>query len=139
MPPVDRNEGYRRGAGKEAVSLELVREFLREALGEEATRIDDPEANYRLGDLRCSSLDATIEVKGQPIDPGKYPMNFIEVFEDTSVGALDRHARGFDDVAARLGLSPAELAATRVQRFDKPGRPVEQVGRLAHVIPNPRD
>lgn len=133
MRPVDRAEGYRRGAGKEEVSLALVSAFLLDALGESVARIEDPDANYRLGDLQCSTVDATIEVKGQPIDPEKYPKNFIEVFEDTSAGRLDHHAQGFDDVARRLGLAPSALAATRVQRFDRPGRPVEELGRLTHV------
>ena len=131
--PISRAEGYHRGAGKEEVSLALASAFLLYALGESATRIDDPDSNYRLGDLRCSSVHSTIEVKGQPIDPEKYPRNFVEVFEDTSAGRLDHHARGFDDVAARLGLAPSELATTRVQRFDRPGRPIEQLGRLGHV------
>lgn len=108
---VSRNEGYRRGAGKEAVAISILREFLRETAGNPGTVIDDPDENYLHGDLRFSPA-VTLECKGQPIDPDRYPQNFVEVFETTR---NPRHSGGFAGVAGLLGLDEAALAAVTVR------------------------
>lgn len=108
---VSRNEGYRRGAGKEAVALSILRDFLRETAGTPGTVIEDPDENYLHGDLRFSPT-VTIECKGQPIDPDRYRQNFVEVFEVTR---NPRHANGFAGLAGLLGMDEPALAAVKVR------------------------
>ena len=122
---VTRNEGYRRGAGKEDLSIAILQEFLRSRIGNPGTVINDPQENYLHGDLRFPR-PATIECKGQPIDPGKYRQNFVEIFEVT---ANPRHADGFGSLASALGLEPRVLAATNVRA----GGTTSQVGVLPFV------
>lgn len=130
--PISRNEGYRRGAGKEGPALDAAQAFLFHLAGIETERITDPAENYRFGDLRCPNR-STVEVKGQPIDPAKYPQNFVEVFEDTTAARREHHADGFETVARSLGVSATVLAGLPVVRFDQPGRPVQPLGRVAFV------
>lgn len=131
--PVSRSLGYLLGAGKEELSLALAIEFLKVQLGVDASQIEDRDENFLVGDLRCTPAGSTVEVKGQPIDPKKYPKNFIEVFEDTSRQRPPHHASGFDDVAMHLRLTRTELAVVPVVRFDIPGRPTQKLGELTHV------
>ncbi|MEY4364745.1 MAG: hypothetical protein RLZZ305_89 [Actinomycetota bacterium] len=108
---VTRNEGYRRGAGKEQMSLAVLRGFLQEKIGCAGEEISGPDDNYRSGDLVFPS-GRTVECKGQPIDPDRYSQNFVEVFEQTS---NDRHLGGFARVAELLDITTAELARASVR------------------------
>lgn len=122
---VTRSEGYQRGAGKEQVAIAILQDFLLGKVGNPGKVITEPEDNYRHGDLRFPN-GSTIECKGQPIDPVKYPQNFVEVFEATR---NDRHLGGLEQVAASLGLSVPDLedAEVRFQRSES------RVGKLSRV------
>lgn len=103
---VSRSEGYRRSAGKEALALDVAGLFFGTVVGAHLEVIADRDANNTLGDFRASS-GATIECKSQPIDPIKYPQNFVEVFETTQ---NDQHRSGLAAVADLLGMTVDELA-----------------------------
>ena len=122
---VSRNEGYRRGAGKEEVAIEILQAFLKERIGNPGSVIEDPAENYLFGDLRFGD-GPTIECKGQPIDPAKYRQNFVEVFEVTG---NQRHSGGFSSLCSVLGFSPDVLAATKVRVAGT----TTEVGRLPYV------
>lgn len=106
---ISRAEGYRRSKGKEEPALRCVEDFFA-ALGVPLVRIDEELENRRLGDLK-SAAGRTIECKGQPIDPIRYPRNFVEVFEVTN---SQKHGQGFPRLAALLGMSQEQLAQVRV-------------------------
>ncbi len=131
--PISRAEGYYLGSGKEDLSIHLVTEFLSSALNVEAERIMGRAENYTLGDLRCLESQASIEVKGQGIDPNRYPRNFVEVFEDVSEAARAHHATGFAELAVLLMLTEDQLAEIAVKRHDLLGRPIHALGRLSHA------
>jgi hypothetical protein len=121
---VTRGEGYRRSAGKEAIALEVAGLFFGNALDTRVDVITDKDDNYALGDFKTSS-GATIECKSQPIDPVKYPLNFVEVFEVTH---NDMHLGGLAALAELLDMSVDQLATVPVwmskQRRSMPlGRP----------------
>jgi hypothetical protein len=121
---VTRSEGYRRSAGKEGIALEVAGLFFGKVVGTRLETIADKDENYMLGDFRAPS-GATIECKSQPIDPIKYPLNFVEVFETTH---NDEHSGGFATVADLLEMSEDELAAVPVwmpkqRRSVRLGRP----------------
>ena len=59
-----------------------------------------------------NGLEATIECKGQPIDPVRYPQNFVEVFEITS---NPRHEGGLTRVAEILGVPVDDISEARVK------------------------
>lgn len=105
---VSRAEGYERGRGKEAATIELVIECCAAIGIGRPTVIDEPMRNRKRGDLE---LGNTAECKGQPIDPDRYVRNFVEVFEDTTRSAKPYHANGFARTAQLLSLSVEELAA----------------------------
>lgn len=107
---VSRAQGYRAGAGKEGPALAVVEAFFEERFGIPLSRITDPEENFRIGDFRLPD-GATIECKGQPIDPGRYPENFVELFEVTTNA---RHAGVFEHLCRLLNVSPPDLAALRL-------------------------
>jgi hypothetical protein len=123
---VSRSEGYLRGAGKEALALASVQEFFRLVVGVPLDVITDAQENYRLGDLR-SAAGVYMECKGQPIDPQRYPQNFVEVFEQTH---NPEHANGFDEVAELLDLTPEALSNVVVTLRD---RSRVRLGRLPSV------
>lgn len=102
---VSRSEGYRRGAGKEELSIEILQKFLHSKIGESGNLIQTADENYRLGDLVFPS-GVTIECKGQPIDPTKYPNNFVEVFEVTE---NPLHGEGFRNLGEMLRVTPDKL------------------------------
>jgi hypothetical protein len=129
MPSISRQEGYRRGAGKEEAGLVVAEGFLRTVMKVSSTRIEGAEENYRLGDLRVPS-GATIEVKRQGIDPLKYPENFVEVFEETR---RHRHLGGFQELARLLAMPPNELAHVRVHDHRRVDRPTAPLGYLQYV------
>jgi hypothetical protein len=124
---VSRSEGYRQGAGKESLALDIVQRFLVTVAGVDSELVTDAERNYFEGDLDLPSGE-TMECKGQPIDPRKYKKNFVEVFEVTNNA---RHASGFDDLAALLGLRPDALA--RVPVTDRVQRRTYALGVQASV------
>lgn len=128
---VTRTEGYRRSAGKEERTLAVVRSWLQSVFELDPTFITDRERNRTQGDLQLG--DATAECKGQPIDPTRYCLNFVEVMEDTSTVSKAIHRGGFARTAALLGVSEDELAATRYvdrrQRAASTGR----IGHLTHA------
>jgi len=103
---VSRSEGYRRGVGKEQLSIEILQKFLHSKIGESGEIIQAAEDNYELGDLRFPS-GATIECKGQPIDPNTYQYNFVEVFEVTN---NPLHSEGFRRLGEVLRVAPDQLA-----------------------------
>ena len=116
MPSISRAEGYRRSAGKEEPALRLAERFLRDVIGVDVERIVGPDENYRLGDLRLPSSGATIEVKGQPVDPMRYPRNFVEVFEVVGRGRRQGHLAGFKLLHDALGISADECAVLPVRQ-----------------------
>lgn len=109
--PISRSTGYRLAAGKEEAGLEMAEAFFREVGGVALSRITDREENYRLGDFRAPT-GHTIECKRQPIDPLRYPRNFVEVFEVTS---NPLHANGFRRLAKLLSTHPEALKRLHVQ------------------------
>lgn len=87
-------------------------------------RITDAQENYERGDFLAPS-GATIECKGQPIDPARYKQNFVEIFEVTE---NERHRDGFTTVAELLGIDlvRAERIPVRIKGRGVPtplGRP----------------
>lgn len=108
-PLKSRSDGYRQHSWKEEGGLLCAEGFLREVLGLEPSRICDAEDNYRLGDFRLPN--GTIECKRQPIDPKRYPQNFVEIFERTD---NIRHQHGFVDLARLLGTDLDRLATLPV-------------------------
>lgn len=122
---VSRNEGYRRGAGKEQISIAVLQEFLQVKLGKTGELITGYEDNYRFGDLRFPG-GATIECKGQPIDPVRYKQNFVELFEVTR---NDLHLGGLQRLAELLRMSVADLERCNVRFRGSTSR----VGNLARV------
>ena len=108
---VTRNEGYGRGAGKEELALAALRGFLKEKIGHHGDEITGYQDNYRLGDLSFPT-GVTVECKGQPVDPARYPQNFVEVFEVTR---NDLHLGGLARTAELLGMSAEDLTRTRVR------------------------
>jgi hypothetical protein len=121
---VSREEGYKRSAGKEALSLPIIESFFDRVLDIPLSRITDRDENYALGDF-CTPNDRTIEAKGQEIDPSRYGgMNFVELFEVTR---NPRHEGGFEVVADLLSMSPQQLAEVDV--YDVPRRQHTTVGR----------
>lgn len=127
-PSISRAQGYALAAGKEDRALAAAEEFLAQALdlaSADLNRIDGADDNWRLGDLRLPN-GTTIEVKGQPINPGKYRRNFVEIAEITNT---PRHADGFTRLASLLHLTEDQLAAIPVTDHTKPGKPVAPLGR----------
>jgi hypothetical protein len=108
---ISRNDGYRKSAGKEQISIAVLREFFRDKIGNSGELIVGAEENYRIGDLRFPQ-GLTIECKGQPIDPERYPQNFVEVFEITE---NDRHLGGLSQIAELLDMTIDEIAQTTVR------------------------
>lgn len=122
---VSRNEGYRRGAGKEQVAVTILQDFLLSRLGQPGAVIAEPDDNYRHGDLRFPN-GSTVECKGQPIDPARYTQNFVEIFEVTR---NDLHLGGLERAASLLGLSVTDLEDAKVRSRGSEGR----VGKLQRV------
>jgi hypothetical protein len=108
---ISRSDGYNRSAGKEQISIAVLQEFFRDKIGNSGELIVGAEENYRVGDLRFPQ-GLTIECKGQPIDPERYPENFVEVFEVTE---NDRHFGGLGRIAELLGMTIDEIAQTNVR------------------------
>ncbi len=106
---ITRREGYRRGAGKEQLALDALKDFaLQKKI--QLEEIVDAGDNYRRGDFEVAN-GASIECKGQPIDPKRYRQNFVEVCEITQ---NPLHLKGFDDLAFCLGLSDYALESVPV-------------------------
>lgn len=76
----------------------------------EVNTIDDPEENYRHGDLWLPD-GTSAEVKSQPIDPVRYTRNFVELFEVTT---NPRHQHGFEQLCAVMERDPEQVAAWSV-------------------------
>jgi hypothetical protein len=108
---ISRRDGYRSSAGKEQISIAVLQEFFRDKIGNSGELIVGAEENYRMGDLRFPQ-GLTIECKGQPIDPERYPQNFVEVFEVTE---NDRHVGGLSQIAELLDMTIDEIAQTSVR------------------------
>jgi hypothetical protein len=108
---LSRPDGYRLAVGKEEVSLDVFSDFWDAEFGGVLERIEGAEDNYRFGDFRLDSY-TTIEVKGQPINPYRYPQNFVEVFEVTQ---NQRHAGGFGELARHLQMSEKVLSCIPVK------------------------
>jgi hypothetical protein len=84
----------------------MLSEFFRRVVGVEPRVVTEAGENWECGDLLFPS-GAYAECKGQPIDPERYPLNFVEVCEVTD---NPRHADGMDRLAACLGVDYWELA-----------------------------
>ena len=126
-PSISRNEGYRASAGKEEYAIQAAAGFLAQCLEvapQELERITGADDNWLHGDLRLPN-GATIEVKGQPVNPSRYPRNFMEVAEITN---NPRHADGFKRLAHMMRLSEDELARITVTDYSTPGRPRTPLG-----------
>lgn len=122
-----RTEGYRRAEGKEQAGIDLARAFLDDMVGIHCGDVEGDE-NRTHGDLLAPSGD-TIEVKRQPIDPLKYPANFIEIMEDMTRDPKPRHERGFARTAEILSMAPSLLAKLQVSSNGKTSR----LGMLSHA------
>ena len=97
---ISRSSGYRRSQGKEGPGLDALEEFMLATVGVALRRVYDADENYNLGDFIALS-GATIECKRQPIDPGRYPQNFVEVCEATQ---NPRHLGGYTELATILDV-----------------------------------
>jgi hypothetical protein len=131
-PRLTRSEGYRRGAPKEAEGINTAEDFLNRLLGLEPssiTRIEGADDNYRYGDLRLPN-GKTLEVKRQPINPDRYPMNFVEVGELTF---NPRHLGGASNLAQLLDIDTEALSKVSVKDFRSEGHPSSAFGRPDHV------
>jgi hypothetical protein len=115
---VSRRDGYREGMPKEEAALHVLETFYSHKFGVSLQRISDADENYRLGDFRLPS-GRTIECKGQPIDPVRYPSNFVEVFEVTNNA---RHAGGLARVAALLDIPLVDLERAAVRDIPRSRR-----------------
>lgn len=124
---VTRAAGYRASRGKEQPAIEAVTGFFAGRLGVELATVDDPDSNWLLGDL-VTGAGVHLEVKGQPVDPSRHPLNFVEVCEVTG---RERHADGLRVLAGVLGVTVDELAGFPV--WDVPSRSRAVFGRPAGV------
>lgn len=107
---VSRDEGYRLARGKEGPALEMATEFFRRVIGVEPRVVTDSVENWEKGDL-CFPSGEYGECKGQPINPEKYPMNFVELCEVTS---NQLHHDGMQRVAEAIGIEYWDLADANV-------------------------
>lgn len=103
---ISRRDGYLRGAGKEELSIAILQRFFKTMIGLSGETILGARDNYEHGDLRFPT-GATIECKGQPIDPNRYKQNFVEVFEVTN---NPQHGEGFRRLGDILRIAPDRLA-----------------------------
>ena len=97
---ISRSDGYRRAQGKEGPGLDALEEFMLDIVGVPLRRIDGAVENYERGDFIAPSGE-TIECKRQPIDPGRYRRNFIEVCEVTR---NTLHEGGYAELATILNV-----------------------------------
>lgn len=110
---ITRNEGYRRSAGKEELSLAIFDEWATQ-YNITNSRIEGYENNRLQGDIMLQNK-STIELKSQNI--GAYAQNFIEVGELTT---NPLHATGYDKLC--LILEPygvSALSEVKVTNRDK--------------------
>lgn len=131
-PRLTRTEGYRKGAPKEAEGLDSAEDFLNRLLKIDTgaiARIEGADDNYRQGDLRLPN-GKTLEVKRQPINPDRYPMNFVEVGELTF---NPRHFGGTTSLAHLLNIPSDTLAKTTVKDFRSEGHPSAPFGNPEHL------
>ncbi len=98
-------------------------------VGISCTDVDGPH-NHTHGDLLAPS-GCTIEVKRQPIDPKKYPANFVEIMEDMTRNPKPHHVGGFVRTAEILRIQPEDLARLRVTTPQ--AKSTHALGTLSHV------
>ena len=103
---ISRRDGDVRGAGKEQLSSAILQKLFKTMIGLSGETILGAQDNYENGDLRFPT-GATIECKGQPIDPNRYQQNFVEVFEVTN---NPQHDEGFKRLGDVLRITPDRLA-----------------------------
>lgn len=121
---VTRAEGYQRSQGIEQIVSGVFHTFAAETLEWKLTDVRDPELNYLRGDYYLPS-GKFIECKGQPIDPNRYPQNFVEVFERTS---NPRHLGGQKALSALLGQTLPSLQDSKV--YNAKSRTREVLGQI---------
>lgn len=115
---VNRNEGYDKGRLLGPIGERVAADFVEYVTATGVSLVKEEEANYRVGDLRVGDSKQSIEVKSQGIDPTKYNLNFVEVFEDMSESKSKpnpNHADGFAQTAKHLSMSEDDLAEVEVR------------------------
>lgn len=107
---VTRTEGYIAGRGKEKLALDMAEAFFVNRVGVDLRTVTDKDENYDHGDF-CAPSGEYIEVKGQPIDPVRYPENFVEICEITD---NPLHRGGMTRLARLLDMTIDQLSAVSV-------------------------
>jgi hypothetical protein len=110
---ITRTEGYKLGVSKEQGALDVFEDFMKHKLNIDVEFVTDKTENWKQGDFKLSN-GKYIEVKGQPVDPEKYPVNFIEIGEITN---KPYHTDGFKQLQDVLGLT---FPLSDVKVWDKP-------------------
>jgi hypothetical protein len=103
-----RAEGYRIGISKEKYALATFEDFMSH-YQIESTFVTDKDENWQYGDYKLAN-GKYIEVKGQPVNPDKHPVNFVELGEITS---KDYHRSGFSSLKEMLGVDDLESKSIR--------------------------
>jgi hypothetical protein len=98
---ITRTEGYKLGVSKEQGALDVFEDFMKHKLNIDAEFVTDKTENWKKGDFKLKN-GKYIEVKGQPVDPEKYPVNFVEIGEITN---KPYHTEGYKDLGDILSLS----------------------------------
>lgn len=114
---ISRSEGYRLAIGKEKIALSVVADFLDHTLGVKTQEVIDPKMNFVNGDLMFQG-GGFIECKSQPINPVRYPENFVEICELTH---NPLHSRGFETLRVLAEQNAEELASRRVYNAPQRG------------------
>lgn len=116
---LSRNDGYKKGKPKEAISIERFSDFLSSKITTDFEHITDKEIQWQYGDILLGN-GKYIEVKGQGINPNKYGgKNFFELGEMTF---NPKHENGFDRLKDILGIPDLEtyVIQDRNKKIDRP-------------------
>jgi hypothetical protein len=133
-PRLDTDETYRTQAIKEAEGVECAQDFLQRLLRLElgaVTQITSHEDNLAYGDLRLPS-GATVEVRRHAINPGRYPLNYVQVGE---LSFNPRYPRGLAELATGLQIGLEELTQVTVRDFRDEAKPVSPLGNPEFFTP----
>jgi hypothetical protein len=108
-----RRDSFKTSGGKEAKAMNLARSFLHRVLDERPATVRDRTENRFSGDLRIR--DRYVEVKGQGIDPGRFPLNYVEVCEVFAEPVDAEMPANAARLCRMLGLTAEEMAAVPVR------------------------